>query len=71
MAITKTVEPVVSDEVAAGAAIYSNFVLSVYDVEVLMFELPVIFKCPLKKLKGFYASHLSDTHLEVGVGTGY
>ena len=71
MTFTGKSESIVSDEVAAGAAIYSNFVLSVYDIEVLMFELPVIFKCPLKSMRNYYASHLSDNHLEVGVGTGY
>ena len=71
MAFSEVNESIVSDDVAAGAALYSNFVLSVYDFEVLMFELPVIFKCSLKSMRDFYASHFSDTHLEVGVGTGY
>ena len=34
----------VSKEVAAGASVYSNLLLSVYDLEVLMFELPYCFK---------------------------
>lgn len=71
MTSISNVKPDVSKEVEAGAAIYSKFVLSVYDIEVLFFEIPFIFKCPLKTLKGFYAKHVTDDHLEVGVGTGY
>lgn len=65
------VKPLVSKDVAAGAAIYSNLALSVYDLEVLILEIPLVFKCPLKKLKDLYSSHVSNNHLEVGVGTGY
>lgn len=61
----------VTREAAAGAAIYTKFLLALYDVEVLMFEMPVIFKCPLRKVKRLYAQHISGTHLDIGVGTGY
>ena len=61
----------VSKEVAAGAAVYSNLLLSIYDIEVLMFELPYIFKCPLHKVKDFFNKNVSGVHLDVGVGTGY
>ncbi len=61
----------VTREVAAGAAIYSKLVLALYDIEVLMFEMPLVFKCPLKKMMNFYNEHISETHLDVGVGTGY
>ena len=61
----------VSKEAAAGAAIYSRFLLTLYDIEVLMFEMPYIFKCPLRKVTRFYNENLSATHLDIGVGTGY
>ncbi|MDH3336138.1 MAG: class I SAM-dependent methyltransferase [Rhodospirillaceae bacterium] len=61
----------VSEEAAAGAAVYSNLLLSIYDLEVLMFELQYIFKCPLKKEMDFFNENVSGTHLDVGVGTGY
>ena len=61
----------VSKEVADGAAIYNRFLLALYDVEVLMFEMPVIFKCPLKTVINLYNDKISDTHLDIGVGTGY
>ncbi len=58
-------------DAAAGAAVYSRFVLSLYDLEVLGFELPVIFKCPARKIVELYDRHVSDRHLDVGVGTGH
>ena len=68
--INESIETV-SKEAAAGAAVYSNLLLSVYDIEVLMFELQYIFKCPLRKVMGFFNEHVSGSHLDVGVGTGY
>jgi len=61
----------VSREVAAGAAVYSKFLLSIYDIEVLMFELPYIFRCPLGTVRDFFNRNISGIHLDVGVGTGY
>ena len=61
----------ISDDAAAGAAVYSNFLLSFYDTEVLRFELPYIFKCPLRVIKDFFQKNVTGNHLDVGVGTGY
>lgn len=61
----------VSKDVAAGAAVYSKFLLAFYDTEVLRFELPCIFKCPLRRAKTFFNANISGAHLDVGVGTGY
>lgn len=61
----------VSKEAAAGAAVYSKFLLAVYDLEVLGFELPVIFKCPARRIRQLYEANVSGRHLDVGVGTGY
>jgi hypothetical protein len=61
----------VSPEVAAGAAVYSPFVLALYDLEVLGFELPFVFKCPARRIVGLYDANVSARHLDVGVGTGY
>jgi len=54
-----------------GAAVYSNVLLSIYDVEVLMFEMSCIFKCSPRKILELYNKQVSDRHLDVGVGTGY
>lgn len=61
----------VSKEAAAGAAGYSKFALYFYDLYVLMFEMQFVFKCPTHKILDFYNRHISDRHLDVGVGTGY
>jgi SAM-dependent methyltransferase len=58
-------------DAAAGAAVYSRVVLGLYDLEVLGFELPVIFKCPARMILALYDEHVSGSHLDVGVGTGY
>ncbi len=61
----------VAKEVAAGAAVYSRFVLAIYDLEVLGFELPVVFRCPARRVRDLYDANASGRHLDVGVGTGY
>jgi hypothetical protein len=61
----------ISKDTAAGASVYSNLLLTIYDIEVLMFELPYIFKCPLREVKDFFNKNISSIHLDVGVGTGY
>ena len=70
MQINESIETV-SDEAAAGAAVYSNLLLSIYDIEVLMLELRYIFKCPLRRVMDFFNKNISGIHLDVGVGTGY
>jgi hypothetical protein len=61
----------ISPEAAAGAAVYSRLVLAVYDLEVLKLELPVVFKCSAHEIVRLYDEHVSNRHLDVGVGTGY
>ena len=61
----------VPKDVAAGAAVHSKLVLAVYDLEVLGFELPVIFGCPARRIRQLYDANVSGRHLDVGVGTGY
>lgn len=60
-----------SREALAGAAVYSPFLLTIYDIEVLQFEMRCIFKCSPRRILDLYNDHVSDRHLDVGVGTGY
>ncbi|MBN1495652.1 MAG: class I SAM-dependent methyltransferase [Spirochaetes bacterium] len=60
-----------SREAAAGSAIYSKLILSIYDPLVMLFENHLVWKCPTKKIISFYNHHISGNHLDVGVGTGY
>ncbi len=57
--------------VAAGAAIYSKQILSIYDLYVLGFSNTFIWQCPSRLIVDFYNEHISAKHLDVGVGTGY
>jgi ubiquinone/menaquinone biosynthesis C-methylase UbiE len=55
----------------AGQAIYSNLVLSIYDLWVLWFSCSFIWRCPASKILEHYNRNIGDSHLDVGVGTGY
>ena len=60
-----------TDNAAAGAAVYSKTVLSIYDLYVLGFSNTLIWKCPSRLILDFYNKNVSGKHLDVGVGTGY
>jgi SAM-dependent methyltransferase len=64
------VTPPVEDG-AAGAAVYTKFVLSIYDPLVFKFENAFVWKCPTQLLLDHYNRYVSGNHLDVGVGTGY
>lgn len=55
----------------AGAAVYTRALLSVYDYYVLGFSNTFVWQCPSRLILDFYNEHLSNNHLDVGVGTGY
>lgn len=59
------------NDVTAGAAVYSQSVLSIYDLYVLGFSNSFVWKCPSHQILAFYNEHISSNHLDVGVGTGY
>lgn len=56
---------------AAGAAVYSKGVLSVYDPLILGFSSTFVWRCPARHTAAFYNQHVTGRHLDVGVGTGY
>jgi SAM-dependent methyltransferase len=59
------------DATVAGAAVYSKPLLSAYDLFVLGFSNTFVWLCPTQILLDFYNEHISENHLDVGVGTGY
>ena len=67
----KTTPHQTTDDAAAGAAIYSRPLLSVYDLFVLGFSNSFVWECPSRLILDFYNEHVSARHLDVGVGTGY
>jgi ubiquinone/menaquinone biosynthesis C-methylase UbiE len=54
-----------------GAAVYNQAVLAVYDFYVLGFSNTFVWQCPSRLILDFYNEHVSNRHLDVGVGTGY
>lgn len=60
-----------SQDAAAGAAVYNQPVLSVYDWFVLGFSNSYAWQCPSPLILEFYNQHITNRHLDVGVGTGY
>lgn len=54
-----------------GQAVYSNRILMIYDLSVLRIAQPVAWRCPSSRILKLYNEHVSDEHLDVGVGTGY
>ncbi|ECG8590113.1 class I SAM-dependent methyltransferase [Salmonella enterica subsp. salamae] len=56
----------------SGAKIYTPFTLSLYDWWVLNISNKYAWKCPTdKRLLPFFLRHMGETHLDIGVGTGY
>jgi len=55
----------------AGQAVYNRKTLKLYDWFVLGISNQWIWKCPTNQLLNHYYRHISDHHLDVGVGTGY
>lgn len=72
MAAQSTQETLIAREkVVRGSAVYNPLVLSIYDPLVIHFENPFVWLCPSEKILAFYNQHVSNRHLDVGVGTGY
>ncbi|MDJ0735064.1 MAG: class I SAM-dependent methyltransferase [Nostocaceae cyanobacterium] len=55
----------------SGAAIYSKSLLRIYDFFVLGLSNTFFWKCPTKLILHFYNQHVSEKHLDIGVGSGY
>jgi hypothetical protein len=54
-----------------GQAAFTRTGLALYDLLILRGLCPWIWRCPNERILAAYGQHLSDNHLEVGVGTGY
>jgi SAM-dependent methyltransferase len=55
----------------AGQAVYSRWVLRLYDLYVLGLSCRLAWRCPADVLLAHYDAHVSAHHLDVGVGSGY
>lgn len=59
------------EEVERGYAIYSRGTLRLYDAWVLGILNRFVWNCPTETILALYRDHISNNHLEVGVGSGY
>ena len=59
------------DHIARAHAIYTPFMLSIYDVLVHGLSNRFAWRCPTQQLIELYQTNLSANHLEAGVGTGF
>jgi SAM-dependent methyltransferase len=57
--------------VRAGYAPYTPALLRIYDRGVLGINSRFIWRCPVRHLREHFAAHVTSSHLDVGVGTGY
>jgi ubiquinone/menaquinone biosynthesis C-methylase UbiE len=57
--------------VKAGTALYSRFILALYDRSILGYQCRFYWKCPSHNLLDLYNRYVSVNHLDIGVGTGY
>ncbi len=58
-------------EAYVGARIYRRPVLAIYDQFVLGFSSSFIWRCRAQTIRGWYNTHITANHLDIGVGTGY
>jgi len=59
------------EQVEPGQAIYSKFVLKLYDLYALGFSGRLLWRCPVKPVMKLFNRHVTGNHLDVGVGTGF
>lgn len=60
-----------SDQVRAGAEVYTRRVLAWYDVFVLGFVCPVVWHCHRREMMRAYNRNVGRRHLDLGPGTGF
>lgn len=61
----------VDNGVRAGQAVYTPLTLKLYDWVVLGLSNHVIWRCPTRELRALYDRNVGESHLDIGVGTGY
>lgn len=58
------------DAARVGSWVYT-YTLPFYDLGVIWLSNNFIWRCPSRLIRAFYTTHISDNHLDVGVGSGY
>ena len=60
-----------AEAIAKAHAIYTPFMLSIYDLLVHGASNHLAWRCPTRRLLDLYRANLTANHLEAGVGTGH
>ncbi|MGA7438176.1 MAG: class I SAM-dependent methyltransferase [Luteibacter sp.] len=63
--------PVPSSKAYDSQSVYSPATLAIYDTLVLRLSNPLVWRCPTSRILDLYNQHVTDAHLDVGVGTGW
>jgi ubiquinone/menaquinone biosynthesis C-methylase UbiE len=69
--VTSDVTVEAEDTAHAGQAGYTRSFLPFYDLVVMNYTLPVLWRCSKKRLRRLYDENASARHLDIGVGSGY
>lgn len=59
------------DPAHAGQAAYTRFTLPFYDLLVMRYTLPRLWRCPKSRILKLYDENAGNRHLDVGVASGY
>jgi len=59
------------EQVEAGQVVYTKRLLQIYDPLVLGISNRYVWRCPSGRIQSLYHRHVSSSHLDVGVGTGF
>ncbi len=60
-----------TEDVIKGQQVYNKFTLTIYDFLLFKLLTKPVWKCPTETLLALYNKHVTDNHLDVGVGSGY
>ena len=60
-----------AQEQTPGSAIYTPRLLPLYDFTVLTVSNALLWRCPTPELLAHYDRHVSDRHMDIGVGSGF
>lgn len=59
------------EQIKNGQAVYTSFLLKIYDLWGIQFSNRWIWNCPKSTQLKQFQEHISANHLDIGVGTGY
>ncbi len=65
------VRPDADDPAYAGQAAYTRLALPLYDLLVMRYSLPRLWRCPKSHILDLYDENAGNRHLDIGVASGY